>query len=239
MLMVVVVVAGCAAAVCASRIATRRQKDRICQVVTSTTDRSAVCNAITRILRNRTTAMRDHDIVHRPAEESECQRNSHDGPNTCSIGPRRSASTVARRLTELRRDLLGLILDAASPTGAYDLLDRLRPKPAWRSAAHRLSHTRFPARTGPDPPGRAAVGVRRLRGRLHGPTPGGDSHTHAAQFLICRECGRVVEMQDHHVSMVLARAAKDAGFSITNATGRGGRIMQYVPNSIRWSNDTR
>ena len=29
-------------------------------------------------------------------------------------------------LTELRRHVLGLILDAASPTGAYELLDRLR-----------------------------------------------------------------------------------------------------------------
>jgi Fur family transcriptional regulator, zinc uptake regulator len=29
-------------------------------------------------------------------------------------------------LTELRRCVLGLILDAASPSGAYDLLDRLR-----------------------------------------------------------------------------------------------------------------
>ena len=48
--------------------------------------------------------------------------------------------------------------------------------------------------------------------------PDGESHTHAAQFLICRECGRVVEMQDHHVSTVLARAAKDAGYSILSAT---------------------
>src|ERR1700759_5755759 len=32
-------------------------------------------------------------------------------------------------LTELRRHVLGMILDAASPTGAYDLLDRLRGPP--------------------------------------------------------------------------------------------------------------
>ncbi|HUD60421.1 MAG TPA: hypothetical protein VMQ99_13040 [Acetobacteraceae bacterium] len=30
------------------------------------------------------------------------------------------------RLTDLRRHVLGLVLDAASPTGAYELLDRLR-----------------------------------------------------------------------------------------------------------------
>ena len=48
--------------------------------------------------------------------------------------------------------------------------------------------------------------------------PDGESHTHAAQFLICRQCGRVMEMQDHDVSAVLARAAKEAGFSISGAT---------------------
>src|ERR1700757_3323354 len=30
------------------------------------------------------------------------------------------------KLTELRRHVLGLVLDTASPVGAYDLLDRLR-----------------------------------------------------------------------------------------------------------------
>ena len=58
----------------------------------------------------------------------------------------------------------------------------------------------------------------------HSITPGriagnrSTSHTHAAQFLICRTCGRVVEMQDHAVSSVLARAAKEAGFTINAAT---------------------
>jgi len=48
--------------------------------------------------------------------------------------------------------------------------------------------------------------------------PHEDAHTHAAQFLICRECGRVIEMQNHDVSAVLARAAKEAGFSVSSAT---------------------
>jgi Fur family zinc uptake transcriptional regulator len=46
----------------------------------------------------------------------------------------------------------------------------------------------------------------------------GHTHTHAAQFLICRQCGKVIEMQDHDVSTVLARAAQAAGFSISGAT---------------------
>jgi Fur family zinc uptake transcriptional regulator len=46
----------------------------------------------------------------------------------------------------------------------------------------------------------------------------GESHTHAVQFLICRQCSKVIEMQDHDISAVLARAAKVAGFSISDAT---------------------
>ncbi len=120
-------------------------------------------------------------------------------------------------LTELRRHVLGLILDAASPTGAYDLLDRLRqtrrgaaPPTVYRALDFLLEQG-------------LVHRVERLSafvGCVAGCTvdADGESHTHAAQFLICRTCGRVVEMQDHDVSAVLARAAKDAGFSISNAT---------------------
>ncbi|HSZ88377.1 MAG TPA: transcriptional repressor [Acetobacteraceae bacterium] len=120
-------------------------------------------------------------------------------------------------LTELRRHVLGMILDAASPTGAYDLLDRLRqtrrsaaPPTVYRTLDFLLEQGLIHR-------------VERLSafvGCVAGCTvdPDGVSHTHAAQFLICRKCGRVVEMQDHDVSTVLARVAKEAGFSISNAT---------------------
>ena len=120
-------------------------------------------------------------------------------------------------LTELRRHVLGLILDTASPTGVYELLDRLRqtrrraaPPTVYRTLDFLLEQGLIHR-------------VERLSafvGCVAGCTadPDGESHTHAAQFLICRACGRVVEMQDHHVSTVLARAAKDAGYSILSAT---------------------
>jgi Fur family transcriptional regulator, zinc uptake regulator len=120
-------------------------------------------------------------------------------------------------LTELRRHVLGLILDAASPTGAYELLDRLRqsrrgaaPPTVYRTLDFLLEQGLIHR-------------VERLSafvGCVAGCTvdPDGENHTHAAQFLICRECGRVIEMQDHAVSTVLARAAKDAGFSVSSAT---------------------
>ncbi|MFI4979859.1 MAG: transcriptional repressor, partial [Nevskiales bacterium] len=93
-------------------------------------------------------------------------------------------------LTELRRQVLGLILDAASPTGAYELLDRLRqtrrgaaPPTVYRALDFLLEHGLIHR-------------VERLSafvGCVAGCTadPLENAHTHAAQFLICRECGRV------------------------------------------------
>lgn len=120
-------------------------------------------------------------------------------------------------LTELRRHVLGLILDAASPTGAYELLDRLRqsrrgaaPPTVYRTLDFLLEQGLIHR-------------IERLSafvGCVAGCTaePDGAAHTHAAQFLICRECGRVVEMQNHDLSMVLTRAAREAGFSVGSAT---------------------
>ena len=131
------------------------------------------------------------------------------------------AQTLCERrganLTELRRHVLGLILDAASPTGAYELLDRLRqsrrgaaPPTVYRTLDFLLEQGLIHR-------------IERLSafvGCVAGCTdePDESAHTHAAQFLICRACGRVVEMQNHDVSMVLTRAAKEAGFSVSSAT---------------------
>src|SRR6478735_8559382 len=120
-------------------------------------------------------------------------------------------------LTELRRQVLGMILDAAAPTGAYELLDRLRqtrrgaaPPTVYRTLEFLLEQGLIHR-------------VERLSafvGCVAGCTadPDGESHKHSAQFLICQNCGRVVEMQNQDVAAVLARAAKREGFSISGAT---------------------
>jgi Fur family zinc uptake transcriptional regulator len=122
------------------------------------------------------------------------------------------------KLTELRRHVLGLVLDTASPIGAYDLLDRLRP--ARRGAApptvyraldflleqgliHKVERLS------------AFVGCVAGCTEAHGE---GKIHTHSAQFLICCECGKVIELQDLKIAAVLMRAAEEAGFSITGVT---------------------
>jgi Fur family zinc uptake transcriptional regulator len=120
-------------------------------------------------------------------------------------------------LTALRRNVLGMILDAGSPTGAYELLNRLRltrrgaaPPTVYRALEFLLEQGLIHR-------------VERLSafvGCIAGCTvdPDGKRPTHAAQFLICRKCGRVREMEDHDVSKVLAKAAREAGFSISIAT---------------------
>jgi Fur family zinc uptake transcriptional regulator len=120
-------------------------------------------------------------------------------------------------LTDLRRQVLGMILEAHAPTGAYDLLDRLRetrrgaaPPTVYRTLDFLLEQGLIHRVE------RLSAFVGCVAGCMV--DPDGESHAHAAQFLICRNCGRVVEMQNHDVATVLARAAKQAGFSITSAT---------------------
>ncbi|HEX3347665.1 MAG TPA: transcriptional repressor [Acetobacteraceae bacterium] len=114
------------------------------------------------------------------------------------------------RLTDLRRQVLGLILDAEGPVGAYELLDRLRahrraaaPPTVYRSLeflqeqglVHRIE--------------RLAAFVGCIES---------EPHAHAAQFLICRRCGRVTEMDDHALGDALAAAARRVGFAVSGAT---------------------
>ena len=120
-------------------------------------------------------------------------------------------------LTDLRRHVLGLVLDAAAPPGAYELLDQLRltrrgaaPPTIYRALDFLLAHGLIHK-------------VERLSafvGCVTGCTakPEDDARTHAAQFFICRLCRRVIEMQNDDVSRALTRAAVVAGFSISNAT---------------------
>ncbi len=131
------------------------------------------------------------------------------------------ADEVCRRrganLTELRRRVLGLILDAAAPTGAYDLLDRLRqtrrgaaPPTVYRALDFLLEQGLIHRVE------RLSAFVGCVAGCTAGPHDA--EHTHAAQFLICRACGRVIELQSQAVSSALARVAKQAGFSVGTAT---------------------
>lgn len=122
-----------------------------------------------------------HDVVSQiQAAEETCARNG-------------------TQLTSLRREVLELILKAESPITAYQLLDQLKPirKSAvpptiYRSLEFLLEN-----------------GLIHKIERLNAFVSCTESdHRHAdAQFLICKACGTVIELEDHEISHALAKAA--------------------------------
>lgn len=134
-------------------------------------------------------------------------------PRTESMLTRAAALCQSRgaRLTELRRDVLGLILEAPGPAGAYHLLDRLRalrgpaaPPTVYRALDFLLAQGLIHK-------------IERLAAYV-GCLEEDAGHAHAAQFLICRGCGQVREFDDPAVGAALAAAAAAAGFSVGRAT---------------------
>ncbi|HEY0204655.1 MAG TPA: transcriptional repressor [Acetobacteraceae bacterium] len=114
------------------------------------------------------------------------------------------------RFTGLRRHVLALVLRAPGPVTAYALLDRL--KETHRTAA--------------PPTVYRALEFLQQQGLIHRVERlqafvGCDeeaAHSHAAQFLICRTCGGVDEVDDHGVADALGHAAAAKGFTPAHST---------------------
>jgi len=129
----------------------------------------------------------------------------------------RAAGVCRRRgaqLTELRRKVLGLVLESARPMGAYELLDRLRagrktaaPPTVYRALDFLLEHGLI----------HKVEKLSAFVGCSHR-CDGEHVEAHAAQFLICERCGRVAELDDPEVGKALARAAQRNGFALASAT---------------------
>ncbi len=108
------------------------------------------------------------------------------------------------RFTELRRRVLTLVWDSHKPIGAYDILDKLggegkaaAPPTVYRALdflieaglVHRLDS---------------------LNAYIGCPDP---ARSHAGQFLICRSCRTVVELDDPDIDAVVAKKAERLGFT--------------------------
>jgi len=118
-------------------------------------------------------------------------------------GAARACARAGAQLTELRRSVLALILEAKGPVTAYELLDRLKkthkgavPPTIYRALdflmAQRLIHK-----------------LERLNAFIPCAETG---HQHVAQFLICRQCGAVAEIEDRAATRALEHAAEREGF---------------------------
>lgn len=124
----------------------------------------------------------------------------------------------AVRLTDIRRLVLGLVLAAERPLGAYELLERIRtsrgrpvaPPTVYRALdflleqglIHKIQRLS------------AFVGCRHMLESGHAC----HGHVHAAQFLICTRCGRVTELDDHHILHALLEVTQARGFSVRQST---------------------
>ena len=129
----------------------------------------------------------------------------------------RAAESCARRgarLTEIRRRVLALVLEARGPLGAYALLDRLKaeranatPVTVYRALDFLLAHGLIHK-------------IERLNAFIACTDDGehAHQHEHAAQFLICRSCGTVAELEDHSIAEAIDRAAEATGFRPDRAT---------------------
>lgn len=118
------------------------------------------------------------------------------------------------RLTTLRRHVLGLVLESPQPSGAYDLLDRLRaargpsaPPTVYR-ALDFLVEQGFIHRVE-----KLAAFIGCIDDGMHA-----HGHAHAAQFLICSSCKRVTEIEDEAIVAALNAAAARQGFALARGT---------------------
>jgi Fur family zinc uptake transcriptional regulator len=140
--------------------------------------------------------------------------HAHPHRNVQASLAQAAASCQARgvQLTELRRQVLRLILESAQPIGAYALLDRLKeqrrgaaPPTVYRALdflldqglIHKIERLN------------AFVGCAEEPG--HGHT---HAHPHPHHFLICGRCGVTAEVCDEAVAAAIHQAAARFGFHV-------------------------
>ncbi|MGH7210638.1 MAG: Fur family transcriptional regulator, partial [Acetobacteraceae bacterium] len=117
------------------------------------------------------------------------------------------------RFTETRRSVLALVLAAREPIGAYTLLDRLKAEKANATPVTIYRALGFLQEHG------LVHKVERLNAFIGCSEPDErHRHGHAVQFLICRSCGTVTEMEDAGIAASVDRAAALTGFRPARAT---------------------
>ncbi|HWK46401.1 MAG TPA: Fur family transcriptional regulator [Stellaceae bacterium] len=150
------------------------------------------------------------DMQHHPASVFRSAGHDHADCVTTAVD-RAAAVCLARgvRLTELRRQVLELVWQRHEPVGAYDLLDELKtvhrraaPPTVYRALdflmeqglVHRIeSLNAYVGCTQPD-------------------------RVHAGQFLICRGCGSIGELDDLAIAAAVSDRAAALGFRAEQQT---------------------
>ena len=121
----------------------------------------------------------------------------------------RAEQLCARRgakLTDIRRTVLRLILESPEPVGAYTLLDALRARQGSGKPPTIYRALEFLLAQG------LVHRVERLNAFVSCHDDSGHPHHHAAQFLICRLCGQVTEIEDEAAAHAVLAAARATSF---------------------------
>lgn len=113
------------------------------------------------------------------------------------------------RLTPLRRRVLELVWSEHTPVGAYDVLDRLRQDRARAAPPTVYRALEFLLDAG------LIHRLESLNAYVGCPAP---DDAHSGQFLICRDCNTVAELNAPKVSRALADSAHSMGFKVERET---------------------
>ena len=116
------------------------------------------------------------------------------------------------RMTRQRRAVLAMLLASIGrPVSAYDLRDA----PASRSTRRHHPGQRVSL---PRLPGQEHGLVHRLETTKSFVACDHPEHAHAVQFLICRQCGTVVEAEDRRVVAATQKLGASLGFAVDRPT---------------------
>jgi Fur family transcriptional regulator, zinc uptake regulator len=107
------------------------------------------------------------------------------------------------KLTAQRRTVLGLLCESNRPLSAYEILDRMRDSirnPAPPTVYRALDFLQEQGLV------HKLESLHAFVGCSH------PEHPHSSQFLICRDCGEVSEMENAAILRCLQSAASSTGF---------------------------
>jgi len=146
----------------------------------------------------------------RNAELFPHQSHDHDGCVRAALAAaEEQCQRSGARLTTIRRRVLELVWDRHAPVGAYAVLDALKaegqnaaPPTVYRALDFLLEQGLIHR-------------IERLNAFVGCAHPVGP---HAAQFLICRACGRVAELDDPAIGQAILAGALKQGFSVSRQT---------------------
>ena len=150
-------------------------------------------------------------MAHRPIPEP-FQRDRHDHQECVSSAVEAAHELCVRRrirLTELRRRVLELVWGGHAPIGAYDILDTLRGERRSAAPATVYRALDFLLENGL---------VHRIESLNAFVGCGAPRQAHSGQFLICRACDTVAEIDDGEIAGVLSRNAGKLGFRVDRQT---------------------